>query len=179
MTSQGVIIRRAAARDLEAVGRLGARLLRDHHEFDRLRFMAPRGNTEEGYAWFLGTQLDRDDSAVFVAERAGQVVGYVYAGIEPQSWKELREECGFIHDVYVDETARRCGVAGALMKAAADWLAARGMPRIVLWTAAPNAAARRLFERLGYRHTMTEMTKELPADLEAAGSLEAGSTEPA
>jgi len=36
------------------------------------------------------------------------------------------------------------------------------MPRIVLWTAAPNEAARRLFERLGFRHTMTEMTKEIP-----------------
>jgi ribosomal protein S18 acetylase RimI-like enzyme len=162
MTNQGLIIRRAEERDLEAVGRLGARLLRDHHEFDRLRFMAPRGNTESGYAWFLGTQLQRDDAAVFVAEREAQVVGYVYAGIEPQSWKELREEAGFIHDVYVDAAARRRGVATALLEAAADWLAGRGMPRIVLWTAAGNESARRLFERLGFRHTMTEMTKEIP-----------------
>jgi len=161
MTSRNVTIRRAGEQDLEAVGRLGARLLRDHHEFDPLRFMAPRGTTEEGYAWFLGTQLQRVDAVVFVAERDGQVVGYVYAGIEPQSWKELREEAGFIHDVYVDSDARRCGVATALLEAAAAWLAGRGMPRIVLWTAAPNDAARRLFERLGFRHTMSEMTREL------------------
>ena len=161
MTSPPVTVRRAQARDLEAVGRLGARLLREHHDFDPLRFMAPRGNTEEGYAWFLGTQLQHDDAAVFVAERGGQVVGYVYAGIEPQSWKELREEAGFIHDVYVDEPARRCGIASALLDAAAAWLAARGMPRVVLWTAAPNEVARRLFERLGFRHTMTELTREL------------------
>ena len=100
--------------------------------------MAPRGNTEAGYAWFLGTQLQRDDAVVFVAELDGHVVGYVYAGIEPQSWKELRDEAGFIHDVYVDESARRGGVATALLEAAAEWLAGRGMPRIVLWTAAPN-----------------------------------------
>src|SRR5512139_2080876 len=148
MTGAETTIRRAEERDLEAVGRLGARLLREHHGFDPLRFMAPRGNTEEGYAWFLGTQLQRDDAAVFVAERAGQVVGYVYAGIEPQSWKELREEAGFIHDVYVDDPARRGGIATALLEAAAAWLASREMPRIVLWTAAPNAPARRLFERL-------------------------------
>jgi len=160
MTSQGVIVRCAEERDLEAVGRLGASLLRDHHEFDRLRFMAPRGNTEAGYAWFLGTQLKRDDAVVFVAEREGRVVGYVYAGIEPQSWKELRDEAGFIHDVYVEGSARRRGVATALLEAAADWLAGHGMPRIVLWTAAPNDAARRLFERLGFRHTMTELTRE-------------------
>jgi ribosomal protein S18 acetylase RimI-like enzyme len=161
MTNLNVTIRRAVETDLDAIGRLGARLLRDHHEFDRLRFMAPRGNTEEGYAWFLGTQLQRDDAVVLVADRAGQVVGYVYAGIEPQSWKELREEAGFIHDVYVDEPARRGGVATALLDAASAWLAEHGMPRVVLWTAAPNDAARRLFERLGFRHTMTEMTREL------------------
>jgi ribosomal protein S18 acetylase RimI-like enzyme len=161
MTTRSVTIRRAEERDLQAVGRLGARLLRDHHAFDRLRFMAPRENTEEGYAWFLGTQLQRDDAAVFVAERDGHVVGYVYAGIEPQSWKELREEAGFIHDVYVDDMARRCGVATALVEAATVWLAERGMPRIVLWTAAPNEAARRFFERLGFRHTMAEMTREI------------------
>jgi GNAT superfamily N-acetyltransferase len=161
MDDTRLIIRPAEPRDLEAVGRMGAQLLRAHHAFDRLRFMAPRGNTEEGYAWFLGTQLLRDDAVVFVAERAGQVVGYAYAGIEPQSWKELREEAGFIHDVYVEEEARRGGVATALLEAAADWLAGRGMPRIVLWTAAPNDAARRLFERLGFRHTMSEMTREL------------------
>jgi RimJ/RimL family protein N-acetyltransferase len=62
--------------------------------------------------------------------------------------------------VYVDETARRGGVATALLDAAEAWLASRGMPRIVLWTAAPNEPARRLFERLGFRHTMTELTKE-------------------
>ena len=161
MDHPGIIVRRAEARDLEAVGRFGAKLLRDHYAFDRLRFMAPQANTEEGYAWFLGTQLRRDDAAVFVAERAGEVVGYVYAGIEPQSWKELREEAGFIHDVYVDETARRGGIATALLEAATEWLTSRGMPRIVLWTAAPNDAARRLFARLGFRHTMTEMTKEI------------------
>jgi len=160
MNSPGTTIRRAEQRDLPAVGRLGARLLRAHHAFDRLRFMAPHGNTEEGYAWFLGTQLRRDDAAVFVAERAGEVVGYAYAGIEPRSWKELREEAGFIHDVYVDDAVRGGGIATALIEAAAEWLTGRGMPRIVLWTAASNDAARRLFERLGFRHTMTEMTKE-------------------
>jgi ribosomal protein S18 acetylase RimI-like enzyme len=161
MNGSGILIRPAEERDLAAVGRLGALLLRAHHEFDRLRFMAPRGNVESGYAWFLGTQLQRDDAVVLVAERGGQVVGYVYAGIEPQSWKELRDEAGFIHDVYVDETARGSGAATALLEAAADWLAGRGMPRIVLWTAATNLAARHLFERLGFRHTMTEMTREI------------------
>jgi hypothetical protein len=34
-------------------------------------------------------------------------VGYIYAGLEPLSWKELRDEAGFIHDVVLAEEARR------------------------------------------------------------------------
>lgn len=153
-------VRPATPRDLPAVGRMGAALLRDHYAFDRQRFLAPRGDSEAGYAAFLGSQLHRDDTFVAVAERDGQVVGYVYAGIEPLSWKELRDEAGFIHDVYVLESARGHGVATALTEAAARWLADHGMPRVILWTAAPNAIARRLFSRLGFRETMIEMTRE-------------------
>ena len=123
--------------------------------------MMPGGDPEAGYAWFLGTQLKSEDVAVFVAERGGEVVGYCYAGIEPQSWKELREECGFIHDVAVNEAGRRMGVATALLEAAMAWLTGRNMPRVVLWTADRNESAQRLFAALGFRRTMIEMTREL------------------
>lgn len=156
-----VIIRRATEADLPALGRLGAVLLRTHHGFDNRRFMASGDDPEAGYAWFLGTQLTEHDVVVFVAEQRGEVVGYVYAGIEPQSWKELREEAGFIHDVVVDERGRRKGLAGRLIAVALEWLASRGMPRVVLWTAEQNIDAQRVFSRLGFRKTMIEMTREL------------------
>lgn len=156
-----IVIRRATPADVEAVGRLGALLLRVHYDFDRLRFMRPGESAAEGYAWFLGTQLDEPDSLVLVADRAQEVIGYLYAGIEPRNWKELREEAGFIHDVLVTDEHRGAGVAEALMREAFAWMRERGVPRVLLWTAASNARARRLFERLGFRPTMTEMTMEL------------------
>jgi len=135
-----VHIRRATDADVPALGRLGAALLRLHYTYDPQRFMAPRGDPEEGYAWFLGSQLREDDAAIFVAERKGDIVGYVYAGLEPLSWKELREAAGFIHDVLVDDAHRRGGVAGALLDAASEWLKSRGAPRVMLWTAERNHA---------------------------------------
>ena len=159
--SEPIAIRKATEADLPALGRLGALLLRAHYQFDPQRFMAPQGDTEGGYAWFLGTQLREEDVIVFVAEQQASVVGYVYAGLEPQSWKELREACGFIHDVVVDERARRTGVAMALIDAAVEWLRGQGAPRVVLWTAQQNDGAQRLFERVGFRRTMVEMTCEL------------------
>jgi ribosomal protein S18 acetylase RimI-like enzyme len=154
-------IRKATPADLTALGRLGALLMRVHYDLDRDRFLPPGNDTEAGYGWFLGTQLGRDDTTVLVADRSGQILGYVYAAIEPRNWKELRDEAGFIHDIVIDEAGRRGGVATALMEAAVDWLRSAGMPRVVLWTASQNRGAQELFTRLGFRSTMVEMTREL------------------
>ena len=159
--SASTTIRAATEGDAAALGHLGALLLRAHHGFDAQRFMAPGRNPEMGYGAFLVSQLADEDVAVFVAEQSGEVIGYVYAGLEPRSWKELRDACGFIHDVAVLETGRRSGVATALIDAAVEWLRSRGAPRVVLWTADRNDAAQRLFDRLGFRRTMIEMTREL------------------
>jgi GNAT superfamily N-acetyltransferase len=155
-----VVIRRAVEGDGPTLGRLGAELLRLHHAFDADRFMAPGPHTQEGYGRFLAAERENDDSVVLVAERAGEIVGYVFAGVEPRSWKELRDVAGFVHDVLVVEDARGSGVGERLVEAAAEWLLARGMPRVMLWTAEKNDLAQRLFERLGFRRTMIEMTRE-------------------
>lgn len=154
-------IRRAERRDLDALGRLGAMLMETHYAFDRRRFLAPHGDAAGGYAWFLGSVLEDADGAVFVAEDEGRLLGYVYAALEPMSWKELRGPAGFLHDVAVAEEARRTGVASALIDAAIAWLRERGAPRVLLWTAAPNDAAQQLFRAAGFRTTMLEMTMEL------------------
>jgi ribosomal protein S18 acetylase RimI-like enzyme len=136
-------------------------LLETHYGFDQKRFMAPYHNSEEGYARFLQSQLKDAEVIVMVAERAGAVVGYVYAGLEPTSWKELRNMAGFIHDVVVEESSRRLGIAGSLIEAAIEWLREHGAPRVMLWTAEQNPVAQDLFSRHGFRRTMIEMTREL------------------
>jgi ribosomal protein S18 acetylase RimI-like enzyme len=156
-----VEIRKAESRDLESLGRLGAMLMRTHYDFDAQRFLAPGAGTESGYAHFLGTMLESPEDCVFVAEEQGSVVGYVFAALEPLSWKELRGPAGFIHDVAVAEEFRRSGAGTKLMEAAIGWLRERGAPRVILWTAAPNDGARSLFHQLGFRDTMIEMTREL------------------
>jgi len=155
-----VLIRPAEPGDSAALGRLGALLVHAHHEFDRRRFLAPGDGIEEGYARFLLGQLEDPDVVIFVAVLDGDVVGYVYAGIEPRSWKELRDVAGFVHDVAVDASARGRGIAARLVEAAADWLEQHGAPRVMLWTAERNGAGQRLFEKLGFRRTMIEMTRE-------------------
>jgi GNAT superfamily N-acetyltransferase len=157
----GIVIRPAQASDEVALGRYGGALMRLHYEFDPQRFIRAE-HPERAYGRFLVSQLDDPESTVQVAERDGQLMGYVFAALEPMSWKELRAACGFIHDVYVDESARRSGVGRRLVEAAIDWLGRHGAPRVVLGSAAKNAAAQRLFTSMGFRQTMIEMTFEIP-----------------
>jgi ribosomal protein S18 acetylase RimI-like enzyme len=154
-------IRLATPADIPALGRLGALLMRTHYDFDPQRFMSAGTDAADGYAWFLDRQLKDQDVVIYVAEQENQIVGYVYAALEPISWKELRDASGYIHDIVVEEANRGAGTATALMEAAMQWLAERGAPRVILGTAEKNERAQRLFAKLGFRRTMIEMTREL------------------
>src|SRR5688500_15507366 len=94
-----MVIRKATRADVDALGRLGALLMTTHYDFDRRRFLEPNETSAAGYGSFLVSQLDEDDSAIFVAESGGDVVGYCWCVIEPLSWKELRDKAGFISDL--------------------------------------------------------------------------------
>ena len=158
-------IRPAQNPDKAALGRYGAALMRQHHASDPRRFLQT-DRPEEGYGRFLVSQLANPNSLVLVAEREGEVVGYVFADIEPTSWRDLRGPCGFIHDVYVDASARRAGTGQALLRAAIEWVHSKGMTQVVLWSKTGNEHAQRLFAKLGFRDTMVEMT--LDADVPRA-----------
>jgi ribosomal protein S18 acetylase RimI-like enzyme len=159
-----VTIRRATSADLPSIGRLGALLVRMHHDFDPQRFIAATPQTEHGYAWYLETQLDEPNTMVLVAERGGDVVGYTYAGVEAHDYMALRGPAGVFYDIIVDPAHRGCGVGRMLLDATVAALATRGAPRVVLSTAERNSAAQRLFARMGFRRTMIEMTRELVDD---------------
>lgn len=159
MDRESIVIRRATPQDEPALGRYGGALMRQHHAFDPQRFILV-DEPEAGYGAFLVSQLDDPEVVVLVAERDGAVIGYAYAGLEPMSWKELRAACGYLHDVYVDPGVRRAGAGERLVREALSHLARLGAPRVVLWSAAGNADAQRLFARLGFRNTMVEMTRE-------------------
>src|SRR5258705_129018 len=85
-----VNIRPATLKDVSTIGKLGALLVRTHHDFDPLRFLAATSQTEQGYGSYLGSQLDKPNIVILVAERDGNVVGYTYAGVEGNDYMSLR-----------------------------------------------------------------------------------------
>lgn len=158
----GILVRPARAEDVPAAARLAGKLVRQHHDYDPLRFLRIEP-VEEGYERYMRSQVGRDGIVFLVADpggASGEIAGYVLGGLEGRDWMDLREACGKIYDLYVDEPHRGRGVAGRLLNEAVDRLAAAGAPRVVLMAAWRNERARRFFERHGFRATMLEMTRE-------------------
>lgn len=154
-------MRPAARADLPTIGRLGALLVRMHHELDPARFIPATPRTEQGYAAFLGSQLEQPDAVLLVAEHEGTVVGYAWGALEGTDYMTLRGPAGVLHDLVVDPALRRQGIGRMLLEGAVDALRRLGPPRLVLSTAARNETAQRLFTRVGFRRTLLEMTRDL------------------
>jgi ribosomal protein S18 acetylase RimI-like enzyme len=159
--TDSITIRRATRDDAPALGRLGALLVRTHHDFDSKRFIPATPQTERGYGSFLASQVESDNVVVLVAEQGGRVIGYTYSGIEGMDYMALRGPAGALYDIVVDPGERGRGVGRRLLDATLAELRARGAPRVVLSTAEQNETAQRLFAGAGFRRTMIEMTREL------------------
>lgn len=160
-TDPVMTIRPATSADVPALGKLAVILVRTHHDFDAQRFIEATPETEKGYGSYLGSQVGRKDVIVLVAEIGGEVVGYTYAGLEGYDYMALRGPAGALYDIVVDPARRRLGIGRMLLDATLAALQALGAPRVVLGTAQRNDAAQHLFEGMGFRRTMIEMTREL------------------
>lgn len=155
------LVRPATSADVPTLGRLGALLVQEHHDYDAHRFIGATASTSDHYGSFLGEQVAEPDVVLLVAEVDGQVIGYAYGAIEGYDYMALRGPAAVLHDLIVDPDHRGRGVGRALLNAVVAALSARQAPRVVLSTAARNEPAQRFFERAGFRRTMVELTREL------------------
>ena len=154
-------VRPAEPRDQEALGRLGAMLVAEHHQFDPKRFIMPEGDLAAAYGRFLVSEVGKENAIVLVAESEGRVVGYIFGALEGTDFLMLLGPAGVIYDLIVDPDHWKRGIGGMLLQAILDAFAERGTRQAVLYTAAKNENAQRLFDRMGFRRTMIEMTREL------------------
>lgn len=94
-----------------------------------------------------------------VAEADG-LVGFVTFELERGQYEQDRTR-GLVHDLYVVPGVRDEGVGSRLLAAAETALADRGAEMVAVQALAPNAAARRLYERHGYAVHRVEMERAL------------------
>lgn len=129
----------ASAADLVDLTRLFAGYLRF--------YQVPRADAD--IAAFLRARLERGDSQLFIA-RDGRGAAQGFVQLYPFLSSLALEPAWLLSDLYVDESARRCGVGEALMNAARADAEATGACGLQLETAKTNLTGQRLYERLGY-----------------------------
>lgn len=95
---------------------------------------------------------------VWVAELDGAVVGFVHAG-ERTHFSGERD--GYVGELVVAEPAARRGIGRALLAAAEDWAAGRGLRRLSLETGAANTTARAFYAALGYQEEDVRLSRSI------------------
>ena len=96
-----------------------------------------------------------------VAEIGGKVVGLAHY-IFHRSTTAIRPTC-YLQDLFTAESARRKGVAAALIAAVYERAAAAGAYRVYWQTHESNAVARALYDRVAKRSGFIVYRRDLPA----------------
>lgn len=103
-------------------------------------------------------ELSNPEAASFVAERDGEVVGFVCASERAHFTGEVDT---YIGELVVTESAEGAGLGRALVGAAEAWGHARGRRRVVVDTGAANARARRFYAALGFQDEDVTLSREI------------------
>lgn len=154
-----VTVRRATPEDARAIAEFAVALAAQHQDYDSRRFtpLASVGQAE----WFYGNQTKAKDAAVLVAEANGKTIGFAFVQFEAKNYADLLENAAWLHDTYIDETARGQNAGKLLIEKSAEAAKELGADKLMLSVAAKNEYAGEFFERSGFRTTMVEMMLDL------------------
>ncbi|XVJ69318.1 MAG: GNAT family N-acetyltransferase [Rhizobacter sp.] len=98
---------------------------------------------------FIRDRLQRQESVILLAQdEHGQALGFCQ--LYPTFCSVDATPIYVLYDLFVAPTARRGGVAKALLRAAEEHAAAQGVLRLDLTTAKTNHSAQRLYESMGW-----------------------------
>ncbi|CAM5543596.1 N-acetyltransferase family protein [Rhodanobacter lindaniclasticus] len=99
---------------------------------------------------FLAERIERGESLILLA-RGEDGAGLGFTQLYPLFSSVRAVRIWLLNDLFVAASARRRGVAAALLTAAAAWARAQGAASLSLSTALDNAPAQALYESLGWR----------------------------
>ena len=117
----------------------------------------------DGYCSFYETVVPPDvtaetwrrlldpDSALegLVAERGGEVVGFVNCVLHPSTWATA-DSC-YLEDLFVSPAVRGSGAGRALIEAVVERARARGLEKVYWHTRESNARARALYDSFTHK----------------------------
>jgi ribosomal protein S18 acetylase RimI-like enzyme len=162
-----VTVRAARDADEEAILDLAHEEMKAQERVDE-RFRL-RTDARARYALYLRDRMRHLDSAVFVAEGGGRVVGLIIGSVRTQdSFFELRR-FGYVSDLVVDPVSRRRGIGRRLYHRVAEWLTAKGLDAARMHVAVRSESALAFWRDLGAEDFLAESWIELTKTPEVGG----------
>ena len=143
-----VQVRPATPADLAFVVELRMALLREHGSnpiYARLRADAP-----ERARRIFSAQLSSPNERIFLAEAGGTVIGIIRCVESTGSPLLDPARYAYISSAYVRPEARRQGALRALVAAARNWCAERGLDEARLHSVADDEGSNRAWDALGF-----------------------------
>jgi GNAT superfamily N-acetyltransferase len=158
-------VRPATLDDLDAIVELRLSLLREYH--DHPFYARLRPNPRERAYELYHSQVMSPFETIFVAERAGQVIGVLRCVDTPTSPVLLPERYCYVSSVYVLPAERKRGVLRALLEAAEAWCEDRGLSEMRLHNSSFAPHARQAWQALGFEVVEEVRRRVLPAPANA------------
>lgn len=121
--------------------------------FDKYRmFYKQTSNLKEGRK-FIQERIKNDQSIIFLAveNKIDDVKPLGFVQLYPSFSSVTMKKLWILNDLYVEQSARRKGVAKALMEKAKEYALETGAKGLTLETAIDNYNAQVLYESMGYK----------------------------
>jgi GNAT superfamily N-acetyltransferase len=125
--------------------------------------LAPGDEIIDHYFNGLLSRVDETGGAVFLAEEADGVAGYVcvWGGVAPEDPDERVDPYSFMAELFVRPGRRHSGIGRLLVERAEAFAREHGMYKMELKVLARNESALRFYESLGYAPRVVVMGKRM------------------
>lgn len=152
-------IRKAKFKDVERITYLNYLLMKQHQKLDDWWKM--KKNAMPLFAKCVRICIKSPNSAVFVAEDRGKVVGYILGKISKRPPTLKIEKVGHLDDAFVLGEYRRKGVGSDLAYELFKWFKSKGLNYTELEVAVKNKAGLKAWRKLDFKDYEIKMKRKL------------------
>lgn len=152
-------IRKAKVADLKTLQQLSAKLINSDNRFNNVQNLRKWSLSEDGEKYLL-CRIRGKKGACFVAEREGEIVGYISGGVvKIQKWRPFKK--AEVDNIYVKENYRNHKIGSALMDIFINWAKSKGMEKVFLYAMEQNVDAIRFYQNKLYDKFQLILEREI------------------